>query len=67
MIGEKIIDYNPEFKLLLLTRNPVINIAPNEAGFLSCVNFTVTKSGLEGNFIILLSFFREIVELYYKP
>ena len=48
MIGEKVIDYNPEFKLLLLTRNPLINISPNEAGFLSCVNFTVTKSGLEG-------------------
>ena len=34
MIGEKVIDYNPEFKLFLLTRNSVINIAPNEAGFL---------------------------------
>lgn len=51
MIGEKVIDYNPDFKLLLLTRNPMINISPNEAGFLSQINFTVTKSGLEGKLL----------------
>ena len=51
MIGEKVIDYNPDFKLLLLTRNSMINISPNEAGFLSTINFTVTKSGLEGKLL----------------
>ena len=50
MMGEKAVDYNVDFRLFLSTRNSFIDIQPSEAGLLSIINFTVTKSGLEGKF-----------------
>lgn len=53
-IGEKLIDYNPSFRLFLSTRNNYIDIQANSRGLLSIINFTVTKSGLEGKLLSLI-------------
>ena len=50
-IGDKIIDYSDEFKLFLITRNPDISLAPDCESLVTRVNFTVTKSGLEGQLL----------------
>ena len=52
--GEKQIDYNPDFKLYLTTRNSYIDVKPFASGFLSLINFTVTKSGLEGKLLSII-------------
>jgi len=51
-IGDKLIDFNAEFKMFLCTRNSDVSMTPTEQGLLNVINFTVTRSGLEG---ILLS------------
>ena len=53
-IGEKPIDYNPNFRLFLSTRNSYIDIQANSKGLLSVINFTVTRSGLEGKLLSLI-------------
>lgn len=50
-IGEKPIDYNPQFKLFLTTRDQFVEIPPNAGPLVTNVNFTVTKSGLEGQLL----------------
>ena len=50
-IGEKLIDYNENFRLILVTRNPDPDLPPNAASLISEINFTVTKSGLEGQLL----------------
>ena len=50
-IGEKQIDYTDSFKLYLCTRDPYIEIPPNGLSQITVVNFTVTKSGLEGQLL----------------
>lgn len=47
-IGDKIIDYNEEFRLFLSTRNPNPFIPPDAASIVTEVNFTTTRSGLRG-------------------
>jgi dynein heavy chain 2 len=47
-IGEKIVDLHEKFRLYLSTRDSSIEITNNIMSSLSVVNFTVTKSGLEG-------------------
>ena len=47
-IGDKTVDYNPNFMLYLCTRDSFVDIPPNAASLIAVVNFTVTKSGLEG-------------------
>lgn len=47
-IGDKIIDYNEEFRLFLSTRNPNPHIPPDAASIVTEVNFTITRSGLRG-------------------
>ena len=47
-IGEKIIDYNEEFRLFLSTRNPNPFIPPDASSIVTEVNFTTTGSGLRG-------------------
>lgn len=51
-IGEKIIDYNEEFRLFLSTRNPNPFIPPDAASIVTEVNFTTTRSGLRGQVCI---------------
>lgn len=53
-IGEKMIDYNNSFQLLMCTRNAYIDLQANSKGLLSIINFTVTKSGLEGKLLSLI-------------
>eukprot|EP00981_Chlorochromonas_danica_P004240 scaffold857_cov152-Ochromonas_danica.AAC.23 len=50
-IGEKTIDFNENFRMYLVTRNPSPDIPPDAAGLLTTVNFTVTRSGLEGQLL----------------
>jgi len=50
-VGDKIVDYNENFRLFLVTRNPEPNIPPDAASIVTVVNFTVTRSGLEGQLL----------------
>jgi len=50
-IGEKSVDYNPAFRLFMTTRDQFVQIPPNITDLVSIVNFTVTKSGLEGQLL----------------
>lgn len=50
-IGEKAVDYNPAFRLYLTTRDQFVQIPPNSKPLVTLVNFTVTKSGLEGQLL----------------
>ena len=45
-IGEKVIDYNEDFRLFLTTRNPQPDIPPDIDSVISRVNFTTTRAGL---------------------
>ena len=47
-IGEKIIDYNPEFRVYLTTRNPAPELLPDMQAIINEVNFTTTRAGLTG-------------------
>ena len=50
-VGEKSVDYNPNFKLFLTTRDSFVVIPPNAQALITAINFTVTKSGLEGQLL----------------
>ena len=50
-IGDKVIDYNEGFRMYLVTRNPQPDIPPDAAALVTQVNFTVTRSGLEGQLL----------------
>ncbi len=50
-IGDKSVDYNPQFRLYLTTRDSFVEIPPNAQSLITLVNFTVTKSGLEGQLL----------------
>lgn len=50
-LGDKVIDYNESFRLYLVTRNPSPPLAPDALAIVNVVNFTVTKSGLEGQLL----------------
>lgn len=52
-IGEKSVDYNPAFRLYMTTRDQFVQIPPNIQDLVTSVNFTVTKSGLEGQLLSL--------------
>ncbi|OWK62944.1 Cytoplasmic dynein 2 heavy chain 1 [Lonchura striata] len=52
-IGEKLIDYNEEFRLFLSTRNPNPFIPPDASSIVTEVNFTTTASGLRGQLLAL--------------
>lgn len=52
-IGDKIIDYNEDFRLFLSTRNPNPFIPPDAASIVTEVNFTTTRSGLRGQLLAL--------------
>eukprot|EP00002_Diphylleia_rotans_P017833 TRINITY_DN345_c0_g1_i5.p1 TRINITY_DN345_c0_g1~~TRINITY_DN345_c0_g1_i5.p1 ORF type:complete len:2631 (-),score=563.81 TRINITY_DN345_c0_g1_i5:572-7306(-) len=50
-IGDKTIDFNEKFKLYLVTRNPNPAIPPDAAPIITEINFSVTRSGLEGQLL----------------
>ena len=47
-IGDKMIDYNEDFKLFMTTRNPAPEIPPDGLAIITEVNFTTTRAGLTG-------------------
>jgi dynein heavy chain 2, cytosolic len=47
-IGEKIIDYNADFRIYLTTRNPTVDLLPDMQAIVNEVNFTTTRAGLTG-------------------
>ena len=53
-IGDKVIDYSESFRLFLSTRDSAFEVPPNAAAIVSIVNFTVTKSGLEGQLLSVI-------------
>jgi dynein heavy chain 2 len=46
LVGEKLVDYNEDFKLFLSTRNSAIEISPNASAIVTSVTFTTTRAGL---------------------
>jgi dynein heavy chain 2 len=50
-IGDKLVDYNENFRMYLVTRNPTPDLAPDAASLVIQINFTVTRSGLEGQLL----------------
>ena len=49
--GDKYVDFSETFKLYICTRDAFIDLPPNVEALLTMVNFTVTKSGLEGQLL----------------
>ncbi|KAM4566457.1 cytoplasmic dynein 2 heavy chain 1 isoform 3-T3 [Odontesthes bonariensis] len=52
-IGDKVIDFNENFRLFLATRNPSPFIPPDAASVVTEVNFTTTRAGLRGQLLAL--------------
>mmetsp|Transcript_8125 Transcript_8125/g.10764 ORF Transcript_8125/g.10764 Transcript_8125/m.10764 type:complete len:2280 (+) Transcript_8125:2-6841(+) len=50
-VGDKQLDFNENFRMVLVTRNPNPDLPPDAAALVTEVNFTVTKSGLEGQLL----------------
>ncbi|CAF4638011.1 unnamed protein product [Rotaria sp. Silwood1] len=50
-IGDKIIDYNPDFRIYLTTRNPTPELLPDMEAIVNEVNFTTTRAGLTGQLL----------------
>eukprot|EP00743_Colponemidia_sp_Colp-15_P007052 GILK01007609.1.p1 GENE.GILK01007609.1~~GILK01007609.1.p1 ORF type:complete len:2172 (-),score=437.61 GILK01007609.1:43-6558(-) len=53
-LGDKLLDYNDSFHLVLCTRDSHMILAPSAASLVCEVNFTVTRSGLEGQLLGLI-------------
>ena len=50
-VGEKLVDYNENFRVFLATRNPFPDLPPDASAIVTEVNFSVTRSGLEGQLL----------------
>ena len=62
-IADKSLDVNATFRLYLTTRNSSIEIAKHQKDLVSIVNFSVTKSGLEGKLLsIIIPYFQPQIE-----
>jgi dynein heavy chain 2 len=62
-IGEKTIDVNENFRFVLATRNSSIDIPYHQADLISIVNFSVTRSGLQGKLLsLIISHFQPEIE-----
>ncbi|KAJ9505746.1 hypothetical protein QJQ45_029247, partial [Haematococcus lacustris] len=64
-LGDKMVDYNDTFRLYLVTRNPDPYLPPDVRSLVAVTNFTVTRSGLEGQ-LLGLTLQREQPELEEK-
>jgi dynein heavy chain 2 len=49
--GDKFVDFHEDFRLFFTTRNPSPSLPPGAEALLTMVNFTVTRSGLEGQLL----------------
>lgn len=54
LVGDKQIDYNPDFRLILCTRNSGIELPTNTKGLVSVINYSVTRSGLEAKLLSII-------------
>ena len=54
MVGEKAVDFNEGFRLFLTTRNSAIHLPPHTQSLIQVVNYTVTRSGLEGKLLSII-------------
>ncbi|KAK7249122.1 dynein light chain binding protein [Aureococcus anophagefferens] len=50
-VGDRTVDFHENFRLALVTRNPTPDLPPDAAALCTLVNFTVTRSGLEGQLL----------------
>jgi dynein heavy chain 2 len=50
-LGDKLVDYHENFRLMLVTRDSSGVLPPSTAALVVRVNFTVTRSGLEGQLL----------------
>ncbi|KNC47878.1 cytoplasmic dynein 2 heavy chain 1 [Thecamonas trahens ATCC 50062] len=50
-LGEKVVDYNPEFELFVTSRDAHLRVHPDVAALVTEVNFSVTASGLESQLL----------------
>lgn len=50
-VGDKQLDCNDNFRMFLVTRNPEPELPPEASSLVLEVNFTVTRSGLEGQLL----------------
>jgi len=50
-IGDKVVDFNDSFRLFLVSRNSQMRVDPDCAALVTMVNFSVTRSGLEGQLL----------------
>lgn len=51
-IGAKTVEYDPAFRLFLVTRNPTPVRTPNLRGLVAEINFTITRAGLEAQLLV---------------
>ena len=50
-IGDKTVDFNPEFRMFLATRDPSLSLPPFAQSLVTEVNFTTTRAGLTGQLL----------------
>eukprot|EP00049_Salpingoeca_infusionum_P001770 m.50835 g.50835 ORF g.50835 m.50835 type:complete len:4155 (+) comp11193_c0_seq1:125-12589(+) len=50
-IGDKLVDYNEDFRLILVTRKPESDLPPDVRSYVTEINFTVTQAGLSGQLL----------------
>mmetsp|Transcript_41826 Transcript_41826/g.82044 ORF Transcript_41826/g.82044 Transcript_41826/m.82044 type:complete len:4055 (+) Transcript_41826:307-12471(+) len=50
-VGEKIIDYHDSFRVFLVTRDSAPDLSKDAKNLVTEINFTVTRSGLEGQLL----------------
>lgn len=50
-IGDKIVDYNSDFRLYITTRNTKPKLMPDAIAITTVVNFTTTRAGLSGQLL----------------
>lgn len=50
-IGDKVVDYNNEFRLYITTRNTNPYLTPDSVAITTIVNFTTTRAGLTGQLL----------------
>eukprot|EP00051_Salpingoeca_urceolata_P021875 m.349048 g.349048 ORF g.349048 m.349048 type:complete len:4259 (-) comp19881_c0_seq4:199-12975(-) len=50
-VGDKLVDYNEDFRLFMATRNSLPDLPPDIAPLITEVNFTITRAGLAGQLL----------------
>ncbi len=50
-IGDKVVDFNENFKLYITTRNTSPELTPDAVAVTTIVNFTTTRAGLTGQLL----------------